>query len=193
MSLSIEDTKAIRDAGLEPTASIRSRPNRTRSWREFVRQLLGLLQIDSIEAFGEPAIDRREKVVGLSRLALSTPEPRNVRRRPELPGLRILPASNLERAGKESFRFRLPRGRKERDLSADSVRFGLMPPLVRRVLCGRRLGKAGPRLVEMTDSRIGSREMGQEQGSPHRRLGRSHRLDATGDGSNRLEIVAGHG
>src|SRR5215472_16660756 len=36
-----------------------------RSSRQLVEQGLGLLQVERIEAFGEPTIDRREKIVGL--------------------------------------------------------------------------------------------------------------------------------
>ena len=52
---------------------------------QLVEQRLGLLQIERIEGLGEPAVDRREKIVGLVSLALIAPEPRQARRRPELP------------------------------------------------------------------------------------------------------------
>ena len=41
-----------------------------------VEQCLGLLQIERVEAFGEPAVDRSEQLEGLSPLALVAPEPR---------------------------------------------------------------------------------------------------------------------
>ena len=45
-----------------------------RSLRELLQQRLGLLQVERIEALGEPAIDRGEKIVGLLPLALIAPE-----------------------------------------------------------------------------------------------------------------------
>jgi hypothetical protein len=41
-----------------------------------VQQRLRLLQVERVEAFGEPAVDRREKIAGLVLLALIAPEPR---------------------------------------------------------------------------------------------------------------------
>jgi hypothetical protein len=53
------------------------------------------LQIERIEAFGEPAVDRREKIAGL--VPLIPPEPRHPHRRAQPPG--ILPAGReLRRA-----------------------------------------------------------------------------------------------
>jgi hypothetical protein len=46
------------------------------SRRQLVEQLLGLFQIERVEAFGEPAIDRSEKIAGLIPLALIAPERR---------------------------------------------------------------------------------------------------------------------
>ena len=42
-------------------------PNLSSS-REFVQQLLRFFQIERVEAFGEPAVDRSEKIAGLIRL-----------------------------------------------------------------------------------------------------------------------------
>ena len=47
---------------------------------QFVEQGLGLLQIERIEPFGEPAVDRREKIAGLIPFALVAPEPRHAHR-----------------------------------------------------------------------------------------------------------------
>jgi hypothetical protein len=41
---------------------------------QFIEQRLNLLQIERVEAFGEPAIDRSEKVAGLRPPALIAPE-----------------------------------------------------------------------------------------------------------------------
>jgi PDZ domain len=48
---------------------------------QLVEQSLGLFQIERVEAFGEPAIDRGEKIAGLLPLALIAPEPRHAHRR----------------------------------------------------------------------------------------------------------------
>jgi hypothetical protein len=41
---------------------------------EFVEQRLGVLQDRRVEPFGEPAVDRREKITGFGALALVAPE-----------------------------------------------------------------------------------------------------------------------
>jgi len=52
---------------------------------QLVEQSLGLLQIERVEAFGEPAVDRSEEIVGLLPLALIAPEPRHAHRRAQFP------------------------------------------------------------------------------------------------------------
>ena len=53
----------------------------SRSRRELLQQRLGLLQIERIEAFGEPTVGRSEKIASLIPLALIAPEPRHADRR----------------------------------------------------------------------------------------------------------------
>ena len=48
---------------------------------QLVEQRLRLLQIERVEAFGEPAVDWSEKSEGFSLLALIAPEPRRAHRR----------------------------------------------------------------------------------------------------------------
>ena len=43
---------------------------------KLIEQRLGLLQIERVEAFGEPVVDRSEQIAGLSPLALIGLEPR---------------------------------------------------------------------------------------------------------------------
>ena len=43
--------------------------------RQFLQQRLGILQVKRVEALGEPAVDRREKVMGLWPLTLIAPQP----------------------------------------------------------------------------------------------------------------------
>ena len=65
---------------------------------QLVEQRLGLLQIERVEAFGEPAVDRSENFSGLIPLALIVPEPRHGRRGAEFPGFSLLLTRNRERA-----------------------------------------------------------------------------------------------
>ena len=44
---------------------------------QFIEQRLRLLQIERVEAFGEPAIDRSEQFARLLRLSLIAPQPRH--------------------------------------------------------------------------------------------------------------------
>ena len=53
-----------------------SRP-RAPSYSQLVEQDLSLLQIERVEAFGEPAIDRSEKIAGVLPLAQIALEPRH--------------------------------------------------------------------------------------------------------------------
>ena len=50
-----------------------------------VEQCLGVFQIGGIETLGEPAVDRREQVVGLGALALLGPQPGEARGGAQLP------------------------------------------------------------------------------------------------------------
>jgi len=84
--------------------------------RQLVEQRLGIFQIARVEAFGEPAIDRSEKIAGLIPLALIAPEPRHARRRAQFQGLCLLLARSRERTLEIRFRFRRFRLRRlERD------------------------------------------------------------------------------
>src|SRR5215469_4405591 len=74
--------------------------------------MLGLLQIKRIEPFGEPAVDRSEKLASLIPLALIAPEPRHAHCRTEFPILCLLFASNIE-------------GAIERRFCLGGVRFGI--------------------------------------------------------------------
>ncbi len=47
---------------------------------QLVEKRLGFLQIERVEAFGEPAVDRGEEIAGRIPLAPIAPEPRHARR-----------------------------------------------------------------------------------------------------------------
>jgi hypothetical protein len=56
-------------------AAITVAHSRIQTWSaELVEQPLGVLQVGGVEALGEPAVDRREEIVGPSALALIAPE-----------------------------------------------------------------------------------------------------------------------
>ena len=78
-------------------AAHRGTENIVSALRQFIKQRLSLLQIKGIEAFGEPAVDRSEKIAGLYALALVAPEPRHARCRAEFEQPRLLAARNLNR------------------------------------------------------------------------------------------------
>jgi hypothetical protein len=64
---------------------------------QLTEQNLGLLQVERIEAFGEPTVDRSEQFASLLRLALKAPEMREAHRRAEFTQPRLLAARNLNR------------------------------------------------------------------------------------------------
>src|SRR5439155_12773912 len=69
---------------------------RGRFFRQFCQQGLPLLEVGSIKALGEPAVDWREQGVGGLGLALLLPQPREAQRRPQLPGFGLLAASKAQ-------------------------------------------------------------------------------------------------
>src|SRR4051794_22198414 len=64
--------------------------------RQLIQQRLCVLQVRCIKALGEPAIDRREQIMGFHVLALVTHEPGEADRRPQLEELRALPLGNRD-------------------------------------------------------------------------------------------------
>ena len=61
---------------------------------QLIEQGLGLLQVEGVEAFGEPAVDRGEKIAGLLPFAVVAPQPGQARRRAQFPGLCLLRAGD---------------------------------------------------------------------------------------------------
>jgi hypothetical protein len=49
---------------------------------QLIKQRLRLFQVERVEAFGEPAVDRREKIASFLPFALIAPEPRHAHRGP---------------------------------------------------------------------------------------------------------------
>ena len=74
------------------------------SYSQLVEQGLGLFQIERVEAFGEPSVDRSEKIAGLIPLALIAPEAGHAHRRAEFKYWRLLVAGDHIRLRKGLFR-----------------------------------------------------------------------------------------
>src|SRR5215469_5675906 len=53
---------------------------RNRSSHQFVQQRLGIFEVRRVETFGEPAVDRRQKVSGLFATTLFAPDPNDTHR-----------------------------------------------------------------------------------------------------------------
>src|SRR6516225_7322510 len=64
---------------------------------QLVEQRFGTLQIGGVEALGEPAVDRGEKIARLGGLALVAPQPGEAGGGAQLPRLRILRTGSLDR------------------------------------------------------------------------------------------------
>jgi len=61
-----------------------------RASRQLIEERLGVLQDRCVESFGEPAVDRREKIMGFGALALITPEAGEAGGSTKLKSFRIL-------------------------------------------------------------------------------------------------------
>ena len=57
---------------------------------QLIKQRLRLFQIERVEAFGKPSVDRSKKLAGLIPLALIAPEPRHAHRRAQFPEFCLL-------------------------------------------------------------------------------------------------------
>jgi hypothetical protein len=77
-------SKAQRGSHARPGHS-RTPPILLCSRRKLLEQRLGLLKIERIKPFGEPAMDRSEKIAGFIPLALITLEPCHAHRRAQIP------------------------------------------------------------------------------------------------------------
>ena len=128
---------------------------------QLVEQGLGLLQIERVEALGEPAVDRREKIAGLAAAcpdrarAAPCSSPRAVPR--------ILPAARRATASarsKYASRFRCIRlGRHQRDFARDAMDLGLAPFFLGCFHRCHRFADAAPSVIELAKLRIGARQV----------------------------------
>jgi hypothetical protein len=125
--------------------------------RQLVKQRLRFLQIERVEAFGEPLVDRSEKIAGLIPLTLIAPEPRHAHRRAQFPRLSLLGASNRKRTLEIRFRFRrIWLGRQQRDFTSDAIGLGLEPCFFGVFNCVNGFADAAPSVIESAKLRIRS-------------------------------------
>src|SRR5437660_1754637 len=71
---------------------------------QFFKQRLGLLEVERVEPLGEPAVDRRQKLVRLGGLALVPPQPGEAGGGAQLPRLRLSGTGSLDRPSIGGFR-----------------------------------------------------------------------------------------
>jgi len=119
---------------------------------QLVEQRLSLFQIERVDAFGEPAVDRGEKIAGRIPLALIAPQPRHTHRRAQLPGLCLLLTRNRERTLEITFRFRgIALWRLERNFAGDAVDLGLEPPFLSYFHIRYRFANAAPSIIKLAE------------------------------------------
>src|SRR5271155_4477312 len=125
-----------------------------RNWlsgMQLIQQRLRLLQIERVEAFGEPAVDRSEQFTSLLPFPLITPQPRRARRRAQFPGLRLLLPRDRKRALEIDLRFRCIRlARRHGDLAGDAVGLGLEPSFLACFDRGHCFVDAAPSIVKLS-------------------------------------------
>src|SRR5215472_10241699 len=72
--------------------------------RQYVQQCFRLLEVGGVKALGEPAIDRGQELARFQALALLLPEASEAHGGPQLQGLRLLAAGDVEGLPKTGFR-----------------------------------------------------------------------------------------
>src|SRR5262249_39229070 len=98
---------------------------------ELLQQRLGLLQVERVEAFAEPAVDRREKIASCISLTLIAPELRHAHCGAEFPGFGLPRTRNGQRSPEICFRFRRVRCRRlQRDFAGHANDISLVPPFL---------------------------------------------------------------
>src|SRR5262249_18719575 len=103
------------------------------SRRQLVEQGLGLLQVERVEAFGEPAVDGGEEITGFGVLASVAPEARKACRSTKLKQACSLPAADFNCASKKGFPLVMLSACHE-EPTPEAVPFGL-PPTLTTHLC----------------------------------------------------------
>src|SRR4029077_3482701 len=117
---------------------------------ELVQQRLRLFQIARVESFGEPTIDRSEKLASFVPLTLVVPEPRHAHGGAEFPRFRLLSARYSECTLEICFRFRsIGLLRLERDCARDPVGLGLEPSFFGCFDHAHRFAHAAPSFIKL--------------------------------------------
>src|SRR5262249_59454154 len=137
---------------------------------QLLQQGLGLLQVERVEAFGEPAVYWREKIARFGPPALLAPQTGEAHRGAQLIGLRLLPARDTDRLFESVLALIKPVEAGQRDaFQAMKIR---IPLTMARLLLGTqpvsRRYKSPP-LFALTYQRIG--QPGQAVASQPRRAG----------------------
>ena len=129
------------------------------------------LQVERVEAFGEPSKDRSYEIVGLLWLSLIAPQARHAHRCAQLPGLCLLSTRDRKRALEIRLRFRRIRHRRhKRDFTGNAIDLGFAPPFF--ACFDRRQGftDAAPSIIELTKFCVRPRQICQVErylhGSP---------------------------
>src|SRR5262249_60091117 len=117
---------------------------------QLIEQSLCLLQVQGIEPFGEPVVDRCKKIASLVPLALFAPQPRQAHRRPQFPGLGLLSSRYSKRALEIVLRSRKVRLRRlQRNLARNAIDLRLVPCFLAYLHCPRRFVDAAPSFIEL--------------------------------------------
>jgi hypothetical protein len=126
------------------------------SWGQPIEQSLGLLQIGRVEAFAEPAVDRREKIAGLGAFPVITPELGEAGGGAELQQFRTLVGRYPPRYEKILLCLTLiPRSRSKAQFSSQPIKFGFDPTLPGLIQDGKCLFQRCPRHLDVLAGRGG--------------------------------------
>jgi hypothetical protein len=127
---------------------------------KLVEQRFRLLQIAGVEPLSEPRVNWIQQLPRLLHLALVAPEAGETYGGSESPRLGSLLAGDREGALEIRFGFRHIRlRRQQRDFSRYSIDLGFVPSFLGCLDGRHRFANAPPGAVEMTDVRIGPRQI----------------------------------
>src|SRR5262245_19848899 len=103
---------------------------------QFLEQRLDLDEIGRVKAFGEPAINWREEIAGLTALALVAPEPGQAAGGAEFPQLGALTAGDRHALVEACFDvLHIGFWRVQLHLTVNAMHLGFRPPRLRRLNC----------------------------------------------------------
>jgi hypothetical protein len=127
---------------------------------QLIQQGFGLFEVERVEAFGEPAVDRSEQIAGLIQFALITPEPRHAHCGAEFPGFRLLLTGNRKRVVKKLLRFCNDWPRQHQcDFTSKAINLRLVKLFPRSLHRRYRFTNAAPSVIELAELRVGFGEV----------------------------------